>query len=245
MPKSSKSPKKSSIFRENFLDEVGEDLKTYIMDIIELSKITFFNEPVTYDVFFKENHLFKYSYKDGNPGIYIITLIDRYETPTLIARKTYFYIKKYKEGKNVEYEIYKIEYPSLPNEKSIDNFITSTDPVVSFNVRYYKIGSPKLLSEVSDIIRNKPRDFFQHFIWYYSYNKEPIIEFDRKIMEDNNDPMLIIKKTSSGGRKASVKKEVCGKLRCIYKIAGSRKEHIKYKGQLIAVADYKKLMKKA
>jgi hypothetical protein len=46
-----------------------------------------------------------------------------------------------------------------------------------------------------------------------------------------------------GGRKASVKKEVCGKLRCIYKIPGSRKEHLKYKGQLITVADYKKLMK--
>uniref|UniRef100_A0A6C0LMH1 Uncharacterized protein n=1 Tax=viral metagenome TaxID=1070528 RepID=A0A6C0LMH1_9ZZZZ len=52
----------------------------------------------------------------------------------------------------------------------------------------------------------------------------------------------------NGGRKvnakaSSVKKEVCGKLRCIYKIPGSRKEHLKYKGQLITVADYKKLMK--
>ena len=46
-----------------------------------------------------------------------------------------------------------------------------------------------------------------------------------------------------GGRKASVKKEVCGKLRCIYKIPGSRKEHLKYKGRLITVADYKKVMK--
>ena len=49
-----------------------------------------------------------------------------------------------------------------------------------------------------------------------------------------------------GGRKAPpVKKEINRRLRCIYKIAGSRKEHIKYKGQLITVADYKKLMKKA
>jgi hypothetical protein len=50
---------------------------------------------------------------------------------------------------------------------------------------------------------------------------------------------------TTGGRKASVKKEICGKLRCIYKIQGSRKEHIKYKGSLITVADYKKLMNKA
>ena len=48
------------------------------------------------------------------------------------------------------------------------------------------------------------------------------------------------------GHKAPiVKKEINGKLRCIYTIAGSRKEHLKYKGRLIAVADYKKLMKKA
>lgn len=47
----------------------------------------------------------------------------------------------------------------------------------------------------------------------------------------------------SGGRKASVKKEICGKLRCIYKISGSRKEHVKYKGRLITVADYKRIHK--
>lgn len=38
-------------------------------------------------------------------------------------------------------------------------------------------------------------------------------------------------------------KEILGKIRRIYKVAGSRKEHIKYKGKLIPVADYKKLMK--
>jgi hypothetical protein len=237
------SKTRSSIFKENPLHEIGEDLGRYIM---KLSRITFFDEPVTYDVFFKENDLFKYSYKDGNSGIYIITLIENYETDTVKANKTYFYIKKvFKEGKNVEYEIYKIRHPDLLNENSTDNLLTSKDAVVSFNVRYYNIGNHKLLSEVSDIIRNKPREFFQHFIWYYSYNKKPIIEFDRKIMETNNDPMIIINKGSSGGSKASVNKEICGKLRCIYKIPGSRKEHIKYKGRLIAVADYKKLMKKA
>jgi hypothetical protein len=43
-----------------------------------------------------------------------------------------------------------------------------------------------------------------------------------------------------GGSKS---KEILGKQRRIYKVAGSRKEHIKYKGQLIPVSDYKKLMK--
>lgn len=64
------------------------------------------------------------------------------------------------------------------------------------------------------------------------------------IKESSGTKALSFSKTT-GGHKASVKKEICGKLRCIYKIPGSRKEHIKYKGRLIAVADYKKLMKKA
>jgi len=40
-------------------------------------------------------------------------------------------------------------------------------------------------------------------------------------------------------------KEILGKRRRIYKIKGSRKEHIKYKGELIPVSDYKKLFKKS
>jgi hypothetical protein len=55
-------------------------------------------------------------------------------------------------------------------------------------------------------------------------------------------------KESSGGYKnkkpsVSQSKEILGKQRRIYKVAGSRKEHVKYKGQLIPVSDYKKLMK--
>lgn len=58
---------------------------------------------------------------------------------------------------------------------------------------------------------------------------------------ERSNPELIL----SGGRKANpVKKEICGRLRCIYKISGSRKEYVKHKGSLITVADYKKLMKK-
>jgi len=39
-------------------------------------------------------------------------------------------------------------------------------------------------------------------------------------------------------------KEILGKMRRIYKVAGSRKEHVKYKGELIPVSEYKKLFKK-
>ena len=63
----------------------------------------------------------------------------------------------------------------------------------------------------------------------------------------NNDVVIMEAKAedekSQGGRKAYVKKKICGRIRCIYKIPGSRKEHIKHKGHLITVAYYKKLMK--
>jgi hypothetical protein len=39
------------------------------------------------------------------------------------------------------------------------------------------------------------------------------------------------------------KKIILGKERCIYKIQGSKSEHVKYKGSIITVTDYKKLMK--
>lgn len=38
------------------------------------------------------------------------------------------------------------------------------------------------------------------------------------------------------------KKEILGKQRCIYKKVGDRKEYVKYKGDLITVKDYKKII---
>jgi hypothetical protein len=38
------------------------------------------------------------------------------------------------------------------------------------------------------------------------------------------------------------KKDILGKQRCIYKKSGDRKEYVKYKGDLITVKDYKKII---
>jgi hypothetical protein len=71
------------------------------------------------------------------------------------------------------------------------------------------------------------------------YDNGTLVEVAKS--SNRNNKNIII----SGGRKTNpVKKEICGRLRCIYKISGSRKEHVKHKGSLITVADYKKLMKK-
>jgi hypothetical protein len=55
-------------------------------------------------------------------------------------------------------------------------------------------------------------------------------------------------KSQGGNRKTTTvkkigKKSILGKVRCIYKIQGDRKEYLRYKGDLIPVKDYKKLMK--
>jgi hypothetical protein len=63
-------------------------------------------------------------------------------------------------------------------------------------------------------------------------------------IEKDGQKIFTAQKNLVGGRKEYIKKEILGKLRCIYKIHGSRKEHIKYKGMLITVLDYKKLMRR-
>ena len=57
-------------------------------------------------------------------------------------------------------------------------------------------------------------------------------------------------KKSGGGmknqkvKKCEKKKVVLGKERCIYKVSGSKKDYMKYKGKLVPVTDYIKSMKK-
>jgi hypothetical protein len=82
----------------------------------------------------------------------------------------------------------------------------------------------------------------------YSISKEQIYEKliehlekikSSKLTIDERDKIL----EQSGGNNKQYK-EILGKRRRIYKIKGSRKEHVKYKGELIPVSDYKKLVKK-
>jgi hypothetical protein len=70
-------------------------------------------------------------------------------------------------------------------------------------------------------------------------NIESILKFEYKIIP--------IGKDFEGGGKYNLKnrfKEILGKKMRIYKIANSRKEHVKYKCNIITLAEYRKIMKK-
>jgi len=111
-------------------------------------------------------------------------------------------------------------------------------------------GTLKTITDLYKKITLKELNYLRNrYTNYEEGDFEYLISLDKKIIEKiqfilDLETDLKIGPGSSGGRKVlSVKKEICGKLRCIYKIPGSRKEHIKYKRRLITVTEYKKLMK--
>jgi hypothetical protein len=77
------------------------------------------------------------------------------------------------------------------------------------------------------------------------YVKEHRESLRRAELESSDDDS-----TSGGGAmknqevKKCEKKVVLGKERCIYKVSGSKKDYMKYKGKLVPVTDYIKSMKK-
>ena len=76
--------------------------------------------------------------------------------------------------------------------------------------------------------------FKKIYISVNTFDIEQIKEVDFKSIE------------TAGGYKKSSKfktKEVLGKLRRVYRIPNSKKEHIMHKGKLITISEYKKLMK--
>jgi hypothetical protein len=89
-------------------------------------------------------------------------------------------------------------------------------------------------------------DLFLHINEYSSRKRnilvrDKIIEIIERHIKDIN--------TKKGGyfknkTKPKInKKEILGKVRCIYKKTGDRKEYIKHKGELITVSEYKKMMR--
>ena len=128
---------------------------------------------------------------------------------------------------------------NLPPKKDYTYRLTGSD---SSTIDLKLVTRNGILEKIYSIEDDRQQDLSNNYI--DSIKRKELIE--RVDVIDNDNKIIYFSErifdNVVGGRKASVKKEVCGKLRCIYKIHGSRKEHLKYKGQLITVAEYKKLM---
>ena len=96
-------------------------------------------------------------------------------------------------------------------------------------------------------------DKAQTFMYYESQAFSDRVDRNREEPPSNQellDMLYSIGPPNIGGAmvnkkvKKCEKKVVLGKERCIYKVSGSKKDYMKYKGKLVPVSDYVKYMKK-
>jgi hypothetical protein len=133
-------------------------------------------------------------------------------------------------------EIEKHKKTYINDEKKIANFEELKNSIEQYEENFEKIFS----DNPDDNIILKP-NIFQEYVQNSS-----------KLIEQMGDEIQLVKDgyyddeySGVGGKKSKKlpKKEILGKMRCIYKIPGDRKEYVKHKGKLITVKDYKELMK--
>ena len=157
---------------------------------------------------------------------------------------------------------------NIPNNISINDYLKNNILTDLNNVKHiFKIEIKGLRShnnggyDSTDYLYIYINESSESIILYKTYNTEQNI-LDRnttgwftvskinKSIKKYNVPENIsngkIQEQVNGGYKKSSKfktKEVLGKLRRVYRIPNSKKEHIKHKGKLITISEYKKLIK--
>ena len=107
----------------------------------------------------------------------------------------------------------------------------STIKSVKYNGTVITIKEPNDNQDTKDIFFDILKNIFQTG----EYKSDIIIELELNNTSLSGTPV-------TGGKKIN-KKEILGKVRCIYKKTGDRKEYIKHKGELITVSEYKKMMR--
>ena len=181
--------------------------------------------------------------KDRNieDGVATVSTYEKY----LQAKLSLDYLLSIEDNINLQFKFYEVEnLPPTHNEKEkyiIDRpiMIKKYNDFVAFKAQYKKD-----ISEYKESLKLKE---------LYMREKEKL----RKQLETTTDTLneksfyelckIKDKETQLGGGNAKITKKsnksILGKERCIYKKAGDRKEYLRYKGDLITVRDYTKLMK--
>ena len=202
----------------NRFNDLIEDIQMKIIGNI----IVFPDTPVTFGSFFKMNNLDNDRFKGCT-----FTLTGDAKDPRSINTRTL----EISHLGDLKFSSYRDNYPYL-RDKDLNYY----------NFNLFDVEDRNKLGTKLDFVNTK-------FVNYQSIDKS--YEGGRKTsyqiitkleIKENEKVILTAQKNTSGGGKKYVKKELLGKLRCIYKINGSRKEYVKHKGILITVTDYKKLM---
>jgi hypothetical protein len=224
---------------DSIIDKIFFDLlpEYKLLSNMEESKyyelnITIGNEDAknTYHAFFEKHDLLQYVYDEKVPNQNYIFKVNTNSNTTKKLLVQYDNEKQNISIKSIEDISYNItENPVHISDISNIKFINSHES----GGKYGKEEDPLI---------NHVYPFTKILI----NNKEIADEYNKKIAE---------KQDGGNGKKQKVKskpfknkmlqnKEIFGKEMRIYKINGSKKEHVKYKGTFIPVSDYKRLIKK-
>ena len=114
------------------------------------------------------------------------------------------------------------------------------------DINVYNDGNDGELWKDSILDMNKLNTLKHLTTIYVKAQRESLRRAESDDSDDSDDDY-----NSGGGgmknqkvKKCENKKVVLGKERCIYKVSGSKKDYMKYKGKLVPVTDYIKSMKK-
>ena len=157
------------------------------------------------------------------------------DTPSYMTAKRLYMGTNRDRIKDFKNEIEQHKKTYINDEKKITNF-----EKVKNSIEEYEKIFEEIFSDNPDNITLRPR----HFIEYVN-NSSNLIEEMVEAIQSVKDGYYHGENSGVGGKKSKKqqKKEILGKMRCIYKIPGDRKEYVKHKGKLITIKDYKKLMK--
>lgn len=181
----------------------------------------------TYHAFFKEHDLLQYVYDEKDPNKNYIFQVNIGSNPTkrlLVQYDNETGITSIDSIKDISYKI--TENPVEKKYIGDENFINS----------YYSGG--KHTGDPLELHVN-------HFTEILINNKEIAYKYNNITEEQyggNGKKQKV--KSKPFKNKMLQNKEIFGKEMRIYKINGSKKEHVKYKGSFIPVSDYKRLIKK-
>ena len=159
------------------------------------------------------------------------TITVTHEEKEIDLKKTLQEIVTLVENNNIK----KVRGWSIPFSVKNTNIKAVSDDLKTF-INSYAIGNEILVKRKIPVFMNLLRDKITSII-----DDEEVKSNLIKKIDDVDAQLNVV----NGGKKSKKlpKKEILGKMRCIYKIPGDRKEYLKHKGKLITVKEYKELMK--